>query len=186
MPFGGVSDRILGCAFLEGLPIDVSRPLRASSKPGEMSKGQLLAWARTILKESEYIAAAAKTEEVSPKSEGSTAGKFRVPRTREGPKCYKCGGPSHFSQECRSQSDTRTGIEANHIATAVTAWATLSRIVQETGSEARNCRHPCPLSVSKCGSTGDQFTRKWRAVYGSHRYRMFPFNNQCNRCTGLE
>ena len=96
--FGGVSDRVLGCAFMEGLPEDVSRLMRASSKPGEMGIDQQLARARTIVKEAEHAAAAARVEQTPSKSE-SVADDFR------GLKCYKCGGPNHFSRECRSRSD---------------------------------------------------------------------------------
>ena len=60
-----VNDRILGCAFLEGLHIDVSQLLRASSKPGI---DQPLARVRTILQESEYEVAAASSEDAISKS----------------------------------------------------------------------------------------------------------------------
>ena len=63
VPFGGIRDCLLGCAFLEGLPMDVSQLLQASSKPGEISIDQLLARAWTILKEPEYAVAAARPEE---------------------------------------------------------------------------------------------------------------------------
>lgn len=36
VPFGGVNNRILACAFLECLPIDVIQLLRISSKMGKM------------------------------------------------------------------------------------------------------------------------------------------------------
>lgn len=43
MSFGGVNGQLLGCAYLAGLPEDVSKLLRASSKMDELPTDQLLA-----------------------------------------------------------------------------------------------------------------------------------------------
>ena len=89
IPFGGANDRIMGCAFLAGLPDDTSRLLRASSRLTELGLDELLARARNILKEVGPVAAAAKAP---------------GPPT-DSPKCYRCGGPNHFSRDCRSQEN---------------------------------------------------------------------------------
>ena len=61
VPFSGVIDKILSCAFLVGLPEDISRLLWASSRIDELTTAELLARARNILKEPEPITAAART-----------------------------------------------------------------------------------------------------------------------------
>lgn len=42
VPFGDVNERMLGCVFVAGLPDDVSRLLRATSRMDELSTDQLL------------------------------------------------------------------------------------------------------------------------------------------------
>ena len=64
-PFGGVTDCILGCAFLAGLPDDASRILRASSRLNELRLDELLARARNILKDdTEPVSAAVEAPEL--------------------------------------------------------------------------------------------------------------------------
>lgn len=60
VPFGGATDCILECAFLVGLPDNVSRLLRSSLRLDELGIDELLARARNILKDTKMIAAAAR------------------------------------------------------------------------------------------------------------------------------
>ena len=63
-PFGGAIDRILGCAFLAGLPDDARRLLRASVRLNELGLDELLARARNILKDdTEPVSAAVEAPE---------------------------------------------------------------------------------------------------------------------------
>ena len=48
VPFDGAANCILECAFLAGLPNDISRLLRASSKLDELGIDKLLARAKTF------------------------------------------------------------------------------------------------------------------------------------------
>lgn len=86
-PFGGASDRILACAFLSGLPDEASRLLRASSRLTEIGLEELLARARNILKDDRELVSAAVDTLDSP---------------TKGLRCYTCGGPNHFSRDCKS------------------------------------------------------------------------------------
>ena len=122
VPFEGISDQILRHAFLEGLPIDVSWLLQASSEPGHMSIDQLLAKAWTIWKESEYVAAAIRMEEAWPKSDGSTARNFRIPM--RAPNATSVLVPITSPKSAEVKVIQRTRIDANPDATTVTIWAT--------------------------------------------------------------
>ena len=92
VPFGGMTNRILGCAFLAGLPDDASRLLRAPSRLNELGQDELLARARNILKDN--------TEPVSVAVEAPEP-------LREGPRYYRYDGPNHFSRDCWSRSSTK-------------------------------------------------------------------------------
>ena len=90
LPSDGLSQ--VRCAFPAGLPDNASRLLRASSRLNEHGLDKLLARARNILKDNtEPVSAAVEAPE----------------QPREGPRCYRCGGPNHFSRDCRSQSSTK-------------------------------------------------------------------------------
>lgn len=96
VPFGGVNDKILSCAFLVGLPEEVSKLLRASSRIDELSTDELLARARNICKEQEPIAAAARFRH------GGNVDSLPDSNKHATPVCYKCGEANHFAKECRS------------------------------------------------------------------------------------
>ena len=104
VPFGGATDRILECAFLAGLPDDVSRLLLASLRLDELGINELLARARNILLDTEMVAATARITETLSK-EQHAASDSAVPRPRESPRCYRCGGLNDYSKDYRSQGN---------------------------------------------------------------------------------
>ena len=61
IPFGRATDHILECAFLAELLDDISRLLQGSSKLDKLGIDKLLARAQNILKDTEMVAAAART-----------------------------------------------------------------------------------------------------------------------------
>ena len=63
VPFDGATDCILGCAFLAGLPDDVSWLLHASLRLDKLGINELLARAHNTLKDTELVVAAARTTE---------------------------------------------------------------------------------------------------------------------------
>ena len=125
VPFGGATDRILECAFLAGLPDDVSQLQWASSKLDRLGIDELLARVRNILNDTELVAAATKMTE-TPSETQNVAGDSIMSRPWENPKCYRCGGPNHYSRDCQSQVNTGGANDhgSNCIVIAVTGWAT--------------------------------------------------------------
>ena len=90
--FGRATDHILECTFLAELPDDVSRLLRVSSRLDKLGINKLLARAQNILKDTELIAAAARTTE-TPFDRQHAAGDSTMPRPQESPKCSNQGLP---------------------------------------------------------------------------------------------
>ena len=91
VPFGGATDCIPECAFLAGLPDDVSRLLRVSLRLDELGIDELLARAQNILKDTELVAAAARATKTLSERQHA-AGDSTMPRPWESPKCYRCRG----------------------------------------------------------------------------------------------
>ena len=58
VPFGGLSDKMLACAFVAGLPDTVKQPLRAGSRMDELPLAHILTRARAILTDEVGVAAA--------------------------------------------------------------------------------------------------------------------------------
>ena len=107
VPFGKATDCILECVFLAGLTDDISRLLRACSRLDELRINELLARTRKILNDTEMVPAAARTTE-TPSKRQHAASDSAVPRPRESPRCYRCGGPNHYSRDCRSANIQKT------------------------------------------------------------------------------
>ena len=58
VPFGGLSDKMLACAFVVGLPDSVRQLLRAGSRMGELPHAHILTRARAVLTDEVGVAAA--------------------------------------------------------------------------------------------------------------------------------
>jgi len=87
-PLGGLSDKVLSCAFVAGLPDAVRQLLRASCRMDTLSLEQLLARARAVMTEESDVIAAARAD--VPRSKKSTA-------AVSGPVCFECNLPNHFA-----------------------------------------------------------------------------------------
>ena len=134
VPFGGASDCILECAFMAGLPDDVSLLLWVPSRLDELEIDKLLAKAWNILKDTELVAVAKRTAE-TPTERQHAAGDSTMPRLRESPKCYRCGGLNRYSRDCQSRGNTRG---ANDQKTR--AGPHSAKLFGETGP-GTGCRH---------------------------------------------
>jgi len=93
-PLGGLSDIVLSCAFVAGLPDTVHQLLRASSRMDTLTIEQLLARARVVMSEESDVAAAVGGLRVGvSQSFGST-------EVAVGPACFECNLPNHLAKDC--------------------------------------------------------------------------------------
>jgi len=96
---GGLSDKVLSCAFVAGLPDAVRQLLRASCRMDTLTVEQLLARARAIMTEESDVVAAARIDVTSSrKFTGATSG----------PVCYECNLPNHLAKDCLLRRRTGT------------------------------------------------------------------------------
>jgi len=101
VPFGGVSDRVLACAFVAGLPEAVKQLLRASSRMDTLTLEQVLARARAIISDECDVVAAANVSTRSVRSgTGAASERSAVQTASANPVCYECGLPNHFARDC--------------------------------------------------------------------------------------
>ncbi|KFD49054.1 hypothetical protein M513_10102 [Trichuris suis] len=92
---GGVSDKVLASAFIDGLPEQVQESMRSGARMETLSLDELLTRARAMLANGPVgynglsdFAAATNTSASVALSSGSHY------------RCYACGGINHFAKEC--------------------------------------------------------------------------------------
>jgi hypothetical protein len=103
---GGLPDKAIACAFVSGLPGEVRRMLRSSTRMDDLTTIQILARARALMIEerndgtNDKCAAAATLRSTDPR--------LRDDQTQ--PVCYECKLPNHFARDChlRRKSNQNT------------------------------------------------------------------------------
>lgn len=147
MLFTDINYQIPWCACLAELPEDASRLLGALSRIDELPTEQLLTKAQNILKVTKPVAAASTSRVVS-RHDGSNTDPLPVCNRHEGPICYKCSGPNHFSRECWSLSGKGMAYQWSQCTLwgiiSVMSLATYHVTFGETYAGARYHRHLCP------------------------------------------
>ena len=86
-------DQFLKCAFISGLPTDISNQLRASSEISNSSLASILQQARVLMANRCQSSAFVSVSKASSSQAKSTVNGRRLP------KCYKCGG-AHVIRAC--------------------------------------------------------------------------------------
>ena len=101
VPFGGLRDNMLACAFVAGLPDTVKQLLRAGSPMDELPLAHILTRARAVLKDEVGVAAA-----VSAKTVGAGASVKRADATSV-LLCFQCNQPYHLARDCLLRRNSR-------------------------------------------------------------------------------
>ena len=135
VPFGGLSDKMLACAFVAGLPDSVRQLLRAGSRMDELPHAHILTRARAVLTDEVGVAAAVSTMTVGAgasvkranatllffecnqpnhlargcllrrKGRGESYGGRGRGDGRGGARCYRCDGLGHFASSCSGKGN---------------------------------------------------------------------------------
>ena len=100
VPFGGLSDKMLACAFVAGLPDTATQLLRAGSRMDEMPIDQILTRARAVLADEVGVAAAVSA---------MTGAGASVKRANSTLLCYQCNQPNHLARDCLLRQKGRVG-----------------------------------------------------------------------------
>jgi len=95
VPLGGLSDKMLSCAFVAGLPAAVRQLLSASCRMDTLTVEQLLTRARAIMSEESNVAAVSGTRAGVAMSSESTE-----TVSVSGPVCCECILPNHLAKDC--------------------------------------------------------------------------------------
>ena len=102
---------LIRCAFVCGLPEDVSSQLRASARIGELELSAILEQARVLMAErinsGAMVAARANDRQECSRCGGAHADTFC--RRRRRIVCWTCGQPGHVQRFCRSESGNDNG-----------------------------------------------------------------------------
>ena len=92
VPFGGLSDKMLACAFVAGLPDTVKQLMM--SRMDELPLAHILTKARAVLTDEVGVAAAGSAMAV-----GAGASVKRADAT-SGLLCFQCNQPNHLARDC--------------------------------------------------------------------------------------
>ena len=153
VPFGGLSDKMLACAFVAGLPDTVRQLLRAGSRMDELPLAHILTRARAVLTDEVGVAAA-----VSAMTVGTGASVKRADTTLL---CFECNQPNHLARDCllrrkgRGESNGGRGRSAGRGGARCyrcDGLVTLRRRVRETGT-GRGLQPRCPVSAAALPAT---------------------------------
>ena len=142
VPFGGLSDNMLACTFVAGLPDTVTQLLRAGSPMDELPLAHILTRARAVLTDEVCVAAA-----VSSMTVGAGASVKRADAT-SGLLCFQCNQPNHLARDRllrrKSRGDAygepgRGAARGSASVIGVMALVTLRRRVRETRTGEAVC-----------------------------------------------
>ena len=100
VPFGGLSDKMLACAFVAGLPDTVKQLLRAGSRMEELPIDQILMRARAVLADDVGVAAAVSA---------MTGAGASVKRANSTLLCYQRNQPKNLARDCLLRQKGRGG-----------------------------------------------------------------------------
>ena len=104
-------DDVIRCAFVCGLPMDVSSQLRASARINEADLGTVVEQARVLMSEriraGAFVAARAVNREECGRCGGAHS--ESVCRKRRRIVCWTCGQPGHVQRYCRSEPGNDNG-----------------------------------------------------------------------------
>ncbi|KAF0314481.1 hypothetical protein FJT64_015061 [Amphibalanus amphitrite] len=115
--FGGVPDRTLSCAFVNGLPDAARQVIRAGSRAEALDLPSVVARARAVLSDDRVATVAAATA-APPRGGGGSRGgtqdaeavmAARVPRRPRSRRCWACGRLGHLAAGCPQGNGTGSG-----------------------------------------------------------------------------
>ena len=92
VPFGGLSDNMLACAFVAGLPDTDKQLLRAGSRMDELPLYHILTTARTVLTDEIGVAAVVSALTIGPDAS--------VKRAYATLLCFQSNQPNHLARDC--------------------------------------------------------------------------------------
>ena len=92
--FGGLNDKALACAFVEGLPEDIRQPLRAGSRMEALDLNQILSRARAVIRDDSPFG----SSEACLRATASYGATTCVAAAKQ--RCYMCGGLNHLARDC--------------------------------------------------------------------------------------
>ena len=109
--FGDISESVLACAFVSGLPDHVRRLLRAGARLDAMTLKEILTRTRAVLSdESATVAAGLAPLPMEISNPRSVEGDTRAHTSDR--KCFECNQPGHFARDCLVRRSQRVNDRA--------------------------------------------------------------------------